>query len=324
VLLAAAHPDRVERLILHGTWARHPWLDQPERPEFGAVERKWETGQALGQLADTMAATAAGRRFLGRFERQAATPGTARRLLELMSAIDVTALLPTIQVPTLVVHRSRDAGAGIEQARVLVAGIPDTRFLELPGTDHFLFSGDTAPILAAVEQFVIGTTPLVPSADRFLATVLFADIVGSIATVADVSEARFTRLLDDFAATARRCVERHHGHLVGFSGDGLLATFDGPGRGVRAACDLRDALAPLGTEIRVGIHTAEVERRGDNIAGVGVHVARRLAAVAEPGSIWVSRTVTDLVAGWGLAFAARGERTIEGVAQPLSVYEVDF
>ena len=172
VLLAAAHPDRVERLILHGTWARHPWLDQPERPEFGAVERRWGTGWALTQLADSMAGTLAGRRFLARFERQAATPGTARRLVELMSAIDVTALLPTIRVPTLVVHRSHDAFYGIEHARDLVAGIPDTRFLELPGTDHFLFSGDTAPILAAVEEFVIGTAPVVPSSDRFLATVL--------------------------------------------------------------------------------------------------------------------------------------------------------
>src|SRR5205814_9452451 len=150
-----------ERLVLHGTWARHPWLDQPERPEFEAVERRWGTGWSLTQLADSMAATAAGRRFLGRFERQAATPGTARRLVELMSAIDVTALLPTIRVPTLVVHRSHDAFYGIEHARDLVAGIPDARFLELPGTDHFLFSGDTAPILAAVEEFVIGSAPAV-------------------------------------------------------------------------------------------------------------------------------------------------------------------
>jgi pimeloyl-ACP methyl ester carboxylesterase len=322
ILLAAAHPDRVERLVLHGTWARHPWLDQPERPEFGAVERRWGTGWTLSQLADTMAATASGRRFLGRFERQAATPGTARRLVELMSAIDVSAALPSIRAPTLVVHRSHDPAFGIEHARDLVAGIPGARFLELPGTDHFLFSGDTGPILAAVQEFVIGTSPVVASADRFLATVLFADIVGSVATDAEVDDARVTRVLDDFAATARRCVEQHRGQLVGVSGDGLLATFDGPGRAVRAACELRDALAPLGTEIRVGVHTAEVERRGDDIAGIGVQVARRLAEFAEPGSIWVSRTVTDLVAGVGLAFATRGERLVDGLTQPLSLYEV--
>ena len=322
ILLAATHPDRVERLVLHGTWARHPWLDQPGRPEFAAVERRWGTGWTLSQLADSMAGTAAGRRFLARFERQAATPGTARRLVELMSAIDVTAVLASIRVPTLVVHRSHDPAFGIEHARDLVAGIPGARLLELPGTDHFLFSGDTGPILAAVAEFVTGASPVAAPPDRFLATVLSAAIAGPIATAADVGDARLTRLLDDFAATARRCVQEHHGRLAGISGHRLLATFDGPGRGVRAACDLRDALAPLGTEIRAGVHTAEVERRGDDIAGIGVHVASRLAEAAEPGAIWVSRTVTNLVAGYGLAFLPRGEHQIDGLVRPLSLYEV--
>ncbi len=322
VLLAAAHPERVERLVLHGTWARHPWLDEPDRPEFAAVERLWGTGRAYALLADSMARTAAGRRFLGRFERQAATPGTARRLVELMSAIDVTPVLASIRVPTLVIHRSNDPAFGIEHAHDLVAGIADARLVELPGTDHFLFSGDTGPILAAVEEFVVGASAGSASPDRFLATVLFADIVGSTAIAADVGDARFTRLLDEFAAISRRCVEQHRGRLIDFAGDGLLATFDGPGRGVRAACDLRDALAPLGTEIRAGLHTAEVERRGDAIAGIGVHVASRLADAAEPGSIWVSRTVTDLVAGCGLAFAPRGEHQLKGLPQPWALYEV--
>src|SRR6266508_1026405 len=322
VLLAAAHPERVERLVLHGTWARHPWLDRPDRPEFAAVERHWGTGRTYAWLADSMARTAAGRRFLGRFERQAATPGTARRLVGLMSAIDVTPVLASIRVPTLVLHRSHDRAYGIEHAHDLVAGIPAARLVELPGTDHFLFSGDTEPILAAVEEFMVGSSTGPASPDRFLATVLIADIVGSTAMAANVGDARFSRLLDDFTATARRCVERHRGRLVDFAGDGLLATFDGPGRGVRAACDLRDALAPLGTEIRAGLHTAEVERRGDAIAGIGVHVASRLADAAEPGSIWVSRTVTDLVAGCGLAFAPRGEHQLKGLPQPWALYEV--
>lgn len=321
VLLAAAHPERVDRLILHGTWARHPWLAEPDRREFADIERLWGTGRILAVLAESMAGTAAGRRFLGRFERQAATPGTARRLVELMSAIDVTPALASVRAPTLVVHRTGDPFYGIRHAHDLVAGIPDARLVELPGRDHFLFSGDTTPILAAVEDFVVGPAGGAASPDRFLATVLFADIVGATATAADLGDARFTRLLDDFAATARRCVEEHRGRLVGFSRNGLLATFDGPGRGVRAACDLRDALAPLGTEIRVGVHTAEVERRGDDIAGIGVHVASRLADAAEPGAILVSRTVIDLVAGCGLAFAARGEHRLDGLPQPWAVYE---
>jgi pimeloyl-ACP methyl ester carboxylesterase len=319
VLLAATHPDRVERLILHGTWARHPWLAEPDRSEFRMVERHWGTGQIVALLADSMAATVAGRRFLGRFERQAATPGTARRLVELMSAIDVTSVLGSVRAPTLVIHRSDDRVYGIEHAHDLVAGIPDARLVELPGTDHFLFSGDTAPILAAVQQFVVGASSATPSAERYLTTVLFVAIVGSAAAPADRGGGRAP---EAFAATARRCVEQHHGRLARLFDGGLVATFDGPGRGVRAACDLRDALAPLGSEIRAGLHVADVERRGDDIVGIGVQVASQLATAAEPGSIVVSRTVTDLVAGCGLAFVARGERRIDGLPQPVSIYEV--
>jgi pimeloyl-ACP methyl ester carboxylesterase/DNA-binding winged helix-turn-helix (wHTH) protein len=311
VLMAAANPARVERLVLHGTWARHPWMGQPDRPEFGFVERQWGTGRTFAALGESMARTAAGRRFFGRFERQAATPGTARRLSELMGAIDVTPVLGSIRVPTLVIHRSDDVYAGMEHARDLVAGIPDARLVELPGRDHYLFSGDTEPILAAVEDFVVGAPATAGAApELFLATVLHAEVVAA------------DTVPDDVIAAARRCVEGHRGRLVGVAGGCLLATFDGPGRGVRAACDLRHALAPLGAEIRAGVHTAEVERRGDDIAGTGVQVAGRLARAAEPGSIWVSRTVTDLVAGCGLAFAPRGEHQLDGLPQPWALYEV--
>jgi pimeloyl-ACP methyl ester carboxylesterase/DNA-binding winged helix-turn-helix (wHTH) protein len=316
VLLAAAHPERVERLILHGTWARHPWVGEPDRPEFAIIERQWGTGRTLSLLADSMARTTAGRRFLGRFERQAATPGTARRLVELMSAIDVTPVLPSIRVPTLVVHRTNDRFYGIEHAHDLVAGIPGARLVELPGTDHFLCSGDTGPILAAVRDFVVGASAGPAWPERFLATVLFADALRSTADVGS------SRVADDLAAIGRRCVEEHRGRVVAASGGRLLATFDGPGRGVRAACDLRDALAPLGVEIRAGVHTAEVQRRGEHVTGMGVDVAGRLAEAAEAGSIWVSRTVTDLVAGCGLAFTPLGEHQLDGLPQPWALYEV--
>jgi pimeloyl-ACP methyl ester carboxylesterase len=314
VLLAAAHPERVSRLVLHGTWARHPWQGQPDRPEFRFVERRWGQGRVFAALAETMARTASGTRFFGRFERQAATPGTARRLTELMSAIDVTRVLGSIRVPTLVIHRSDDSYAGLEHAHELVAGIPGARLVELPGRDHFLFSGDTDPILTAVQDFVVGASVGGAAPERFLATVLHAEVVAPDVAPDDTA--------DDIVGAARRCVEAHRGRLVEGTSGGLLATFDGPGRGVRAACDLRNALAPLGVEIRAGVHTAEVERRGDAIAGTGVQVAGRLARAAEPGSIWVSRTVTDLVAGCGLAFAPRGEHHLEGLAQPWALYEV--
>jgi len=322
VLLAAAQPDRVERLILHGTWARHPWYLQPERVNMPWLERTWGTGTVFTVLAESMGATAAGRRFLGRLERQAATPSTARRLVEMMIAIDVTGVLASISVPTLVIQRDDDPLCGMDDAHDLIAGIPNARLVELPGRDHFLFSGDTAPILAAVEEFVVGASPGPVSSDRFLATVLFADIVESTRAAADVGDARWTRELDEFSSIAARCLHEHRGELVGFAGDGLLATFDGPGRGVRAACDLRDVLARHGTEIRAGIHTAEIERRGSDVAGIGVHIASRIADVADPGSVWVSRTVTDLVAGCGLAFEPRGEHRLRGVPDPWALYEV--
>jgi pimeloyl-ACP methyl ester carboxylesterase/DNA-binding winged helix-turn-helix (wHTH) protein len=322
VLLAAAHPDRVERLVLHGTWARHPWYQDPDRGYLPWTERTWGTGAVFAQLAETMGATSAGRRFLGRLERQAATPGSARRLVELMCAIDVTGVLSSISVPTLVIQRTDDPISGLDEAHDLVTGIPNATLVALPGRDHFLFSGDTAPILSAVEEFVVGAAPGPESPDRFLATVLFADIVESTRAAADVGDARWTRELDEFSSIAARCLNEHRGELVAFTGDGLLAIFDGPGRGVRAACDLRSALAPVGTEIRVGIHTAEIERRGRDIAGIGVHIASRIADVADPGSVWVSRTVTDLVAGCGLAFESRGEHRLSGVPDQWVLYEV--
>jgi pimeloyl-ACP methyl ester carboxylesterase/DNA-binding winged helix-turn-helix (wHTH) protein len=322
VLLAAAHPERVERLILHGTWARHPWYQDPGRVNLPWLERTWGTGAAFTQLAETMGATSAGRRFLGRLQRQAATPGTARRLVELMCAIDVTGVLSSISVATLVIQRRDDAFSGMDEAHDLMAGIPNARLVELPGRDHFVFSGDTAPILTAVEEFVVGSSPGPVSPDRFLATVLFADIVGAMGAAADVGDARWTRELDAFSTIAARCLNENRGELVGFTGDALLAIFDGPGRGVRAACDLRNALAPRGTEIRAGIHTAEIERRGSDVAGVGVHIASRIVDVADPGSVWVSRTVTDLVAGYGLAFESRGEHMLRGVPDPWLLYEV--
>jgi pimeloyl-ACP methyl ester carboxylesterase len=283
-------------------------LGQPDRREFAAVERRWGSGLTYAWLAPSIGATAAGQRFLGRLERQGATPGTARRMVELMSAIDVTPVLPSIHVPTLVVHRSEDSVYGLEHAHALVRGIPDAHLVELPGRDHFLLSGDTEPILAAVRRF-LGGVAAPPAVDRFLATVLFV-------VVADPGG--FDPVPPGHVAAVRRVVQRHQGALVGIAADGLLCTFDGPGRGVRAACELRDVLAPLGISVRIGVHTAEVERRGDQLTGMAVSVAGGLARAADAGTVLVSRTVVDLVAGWGLAFAARGGPPVAG----LPVFEV--
>jgi class 3 adenylate cyclase len=169
---------------------------------------------------------------------------------------------------------------------------------------------------------VTGTSSSAPSPNRYLATVLFVDIVESTAAVSTIGDARWSQMLDAFTATAERCADAERGELIGVTGDGVVAVFDGPGRALRAACELRDALAPLGIEIRAGVHTAEIERRGGDIAGIGVHSASRVADVAEPGAVWVSRTVTDLVGGCGLAFEPRGEHHLEGVPDPWTLYEV--
>jgi hypothetical protein len=222
-----------------------------------------------------------------------------------MAAVDVTPVLPSIAVPTLVLHRSEDAAYAIEHARALVDGIPDARLIELPGTDHWLFSGDTEPIVDAVRSFVAGTVGTTPVPDRFLTTVLVAAPVGPATGFAQAVE-----------SAARRCVESHRGVVVSIDPSGIVSTFDGPGRAVQAAVALSGVLAPLGTEIRVGVHTAEVRRDGDAIRGIGVEVAERLARAAEPGAILVSRTVTDLVAGWGVLFTPYGA-DLDGLPQPL-------
>jgi class 3 adenylate cyclase len=212
-----------------------------------------------------------------------------------------------VRVPALIIHRRNDPVYGMEHARALAEGIPAARLVELPGTDHFLYSGDTEPILDAVRSFMVGAASPPTPVDRFLTTVLAAEVAGVQTSHAEPAQA--------LVAVIRPCVEANRGQVVGFTGAGFLSTFDGPGRAVRAAADLRAALAPLGVEVRTGVHTAEVERQGRNLIGTGVDIASSLARAARPGSILVTRTVTDLVAGCGLAFMPHHEHP-DGVPQP--------
>ena len=321
VLLAAAHPERVEKLVLHGTWARHPWFGRGAR-RAAYTERVWGRGEVYSFLAPAMGANAAGRRFLARFERQGASPRTARRIVELMCEVDVTAVLDTLSQPTLVLHREDDVIYGLEHAHALVDGIEDAELVVLAGDDHAIFSGDLEELLAAVERHVTGSVERAEApGERFLASVLCLDIVGSTDSVQRVGDPAWTALLDRFHGVARAEVERARGRVVGTAGDGLLATFDGPGRAVQAAAAIRTAAAPMGIDLRAGVHTAEIQRRGQDVAGIGVHVASRIADAAEPGSIWVSQTVTDLVAGVGLVFEERGEHDLRGLDRAWRIYE---
>lgn len=316
-VFAAAHPDRVERLILHNTWVKGPDFSQGDRSDLDLVLERWGAGRIYSYLAPSLGTDAAGRAFLARYERQSATPRTARHLLEMIGRIDIAGILGAIAVPTLVLHRAGDEAVPLSHGRRLAAGIPGARLLVLDGADHYLFSGDPTQTLAAIEAFVAGRRgpPGPPTqVDRVLATVVFVDVVDVVDVVHTPGAA------DGFTALASQTVEGERGHVVAANPEGVVATFDGPGRAVRAAAALRDVAGAHHLAVRAGIHTAEIQVRGDDIAGVGVDVAARVAAAARPGEVWVSRTVTDLVAGTGLRFEPRGEHALEGVDEPWHLF----
>jgi class 3 adenylate cyclase len=226
--------------------------------------------------------------------------------------IDVRPALPLVHTPTLVVHRSGDRMVPVAHGRYLAEHIDDARLVELAGTDHFWWTEDTGPILDEVEEFLTGARS-VPQADRVLASVLFTDIVESTRRAVEVGDREWGLLLNRHDALVQRELARHGGRLVKTTGDGILATFDGPARSVRCARAISDGAHALGIEVRAGLHTGEVELRGDDIAGLGVNIASRIEALAQPGEVLVSRTVTDLVAGSGLDFDDRGEHDLRGV-----------
>lgn len=319
MVFSAAHPERTERLVLHGTWVSpgHPLVTQ-QLTDWS--ERVWGQGRVYRALAPTLGSTRTGKQFLARYERQSASPRTARRLLELAGATDVSVAARAVAAPTLVIHRRDDAIIPFGFAEKVASSIRSARLLELPGHDHYLFSGDTSPIIEAVHDFVVGT-PAATVRDRMLATVLFVDIVGSVGVATRHGDDRMGALIDRFDDLARHCVAAGHGQIVKTLGDGFLAVFDGPARAVRAACAVRDGVAGLGIEVRAGVHTAEIECRGDDVTGIGVSIASRVAGHAESGAVWVSRTITDLVAGSGLQFAPRGEHVLAGIDDPWALYE---
>jgi class 3 adenylate cyclase len=253
-----------------------------------------------------------------RFLRSSASPAAAIALTSMNSDTDVRAVLPTIRVPTLIIHRIGDLRADVGGARWMAEQIPGARYVELPGDDHLIWA-EPDPIFDAVEEFVTGVPPsAVP--DRMLTTVLFTDIVASTETAAALGDDAWRRTLDRHDEIVRRYVERYHGREIKSTGDGFLAAFDGPARAVRCAQAIADAVTALGLEIRAGAHTGEVEVRGDDIGGLAVHIAARVAAVAEPGEVLTSRTVRDLVAGSGIAFTNRGVTELKGVPGRWELY----
>jgi class 3 adenylate cyclase len=235
--------------------------------------------------------------------------------------VDTRAVLPAISVPTLVLHRAGDTRVEPEEGRWIAKRIPNAKYVEVPGQDHLAWAGDVDSVLDEVEEFLTGARP-VPGADRVLATVLFTDIVDSTAKASELGDQEWKRLLQRHHEAVRRALERFRGQEVDTAGDGFLATFDGPARAVHAARAIRDAVRPLGLEIRAGVHTGEVELAGRDIAGIAVHTGARVAALAAPSEVLVSSTVKDLVAGSGIEFEERGEHELKGVPGTWRLYAV--
>ena len=329
-LFAASHPARVNALVLYGSCAR--LLEGPDYP-FGVTaqalsklveisDRGWGEGVGLSTWAPSRRDDVQLRNWWARLQRLAASPGMVRNIFALYPQIDIRDALPTIQAPTLVLHRRNDRMVNSNLGRYLAEHIPDAKLVELDGNDHLFFIGDADALLDEVEEFLTGVRPA-PLVERLLATVLFTDVVGSTDRVADLGDRRWRELLGAHHAQVRRQLERFQGNEVQTTGDGFLATFDGPARAIGCATAIRDAVRGLGLEVRAGLHTGEVEVADGGIAGIAVHLAARVAAKAGPGEVLVSRTVVDLVAGSGLAFADRGEHILKGVPGTWRLFAVE-
>jgi class 3 adenylate cyclase len=323
-MLAAAHPERVSALVQFGTYARVS--QAPDYPEGLPSEvihglrdwalEDWGSPETLKLLAPSLEGDTEAGEWWGRLLRSGQSPGGFRALVDMYEHLDVRPLLAMVLAPTLVLYRRGDSMVPAELSRTVGRGIPGALEVELDGVDHLICAGDQDSMLDEIEQFLTGHLASRP-ADRVLATVLFTDIVSSTEHAAELGDRQWRELLERHDRLARREVERRRGRVVKSTGDGLLATFDGPARAVRAGAALREAASKeLDLELRVGVHTGECEAIGDDLGGIGVHIAARIESAAAPGEVLVSSTVRDLVVGSGLRFEDRGEHDLKGVPMP--------
>ena len=329
MLFAATHPHRVRSLVLYGAYARmiqaddYPYgvraEDHAKLLEISADG--WGEGRGLGAWAPSRRDDPLFRQWWARFQRLAATPGMVHGIFSLYPSIDIRQVLPTIQAPTLVVHRTGDRMINIDMGRYLADRIPNATMVELDGADHIFWVGDTGALLEEIEGFLTGTRQTVEP-DRVLATVLFTDVVDSTQRAVELGDERWRDRLQAHQEQVRRQLQRFSGREVKTTGDGFLATFDGPARAIRCARAIRDGVVSLGLNVRAGLHTGEVEVTGEDIAGVAVHMAARICAAAEPDEVLVSRTVVDLVAGSNIEFVDRGERVLKGIPEPRQLFAV--
>lgn len=330
LVFAATYPERTQGLILTGSYTRriksdgYPWAPTWEErlAQIEAVEQNWPAAMKTAELAPSRADDAAFTAWLERYSRLSASPRAAAALLRMNSEMDTTSVLPTIRVPTLLLYREGDRDVDPDEGRYIADRIPGARFVLLPGADHFFWAGDPEQMLAEIEEFVTGQRS-VQAPERVLATVLFTDIVSSTERASAMGDRTWSNLLESHNAIVRAELGRWRGHEVNTMGDGFLATFDGPARAIRCARAITEAVAPLGIEVRCGLHTGEVELVAGDVAGVAVHIAARIAALAGPGEVFVSRTVKDLVAGSGFRFDSRGDQALKGIPDRWEVFLVE-
>jgi pimeloyl-ACP methyl ester carboxylesterase len=334
IVFAATHPDRTAALVLVNSQARlrrapdYPWGVPPsveERVRASPVYPGPGNSRASAE-AFVGPENAADRRFAAwwrRYARMSASPGVWAAMQEMMLDVDVRDILPTIRVPTLVIHRREDAWARVGHGRFLADHIPGAKYVELEGSDHQFFLGDSTRLLEEIAQFVAAGRRPTRDIDRVLATVLFTDIVASTSRVADLGDHEWRNMLDAHDDVVRQELERFRGREVKMTGDGALATFDGPARAIRCTYSIREQLRSLGMDIRAGLHSGEVELRDDDVIGIGVHIASRIEELAQPGEILVSRTVKDLVAGSDIKFADRGVQVLRGVPDEWHLFGVE-
>jgi class 3 adenylate cyclase len=318
MLFAATYPERTRALCTFGSTARrirtpdYPWAPSWEEREqaFGQVERQWTTGLDWEDIAPSL--DPAGLAELARYYRRCASPGAAVALMKMNTHVDVRDVLPSIRIPTVVMHQAGDRDANVEEGRYIAAHIPRARFVEFPGGDHSWWTQNRDAIVDEVEELVTGTRPA-PEPNRVLATVLFTDLVRSTERLHDLGDRDWAKLLRRHHAVVRRELVRFRGREIDTAGDGFFATFDGPARAIRCALTLRESVRELGLELRAGLHTGECELFGDKVAGIAVHTAARIVSFAGPSELLVSSTVRDLVSGSGIEFDDRGEFELKGI-----------